>query len=287
MTATWSWKLLKAGSFRLDGGSMFGVVPKVLWSRLVEPDELNRIPLHANCLLLEDGEHKVLIETGCGGKWAEKDRQIFAMDGRTILDALREEDVDPNEITRVIVTHLHFDHAGGLTHLDANGNAVSSFPNAKILSQKTEWEDAVAGRSTMSRTYLRDHLDPVQKQMRLVDGEAEILPGLRVWPLTGHTWGHQVVRFADEAGTVCFAGDVMPTVHHVGAAFSMGYDMLPHANMQSKLTLLRQAAAENWRIALDHEPETPVVRVQADPADAGRFALEPVSDPTIASSSDR
>ena len=139
----------------------------------------------------------------------------------------------------------------------------------------------------MSRTYLRDHLDPVQKQMQLVDGETEILPGLSIWPLTGHTWGHQVVRFADEAGTVCFAGDVMPTVHHVGAAFSMGYDMLPHSNMQSKLKLLRQAAAENWRIVLDHEPETPMVRVQADPADAKRFALEPVSDPIIASSSDR
>ena len=275
MTQPWSWKLLKAGSFRLDGGSMFGVVPKAVWSKLTEPDEHNRIRLDANSLLLEDGAHKVLIETGCGGKWSEKDRRIFAMGDRTILDALREQEIAPGEITHVIVTHLHFDHAGGLTHLDSVGNAVSSFPNAKIISQKTEWDDALAGKSTMSRTYLRDHLDPVADQVQLADGETEILPGLQAWLLIGHTWGHQAVRFFDERGVVCFPGDVMPTINHVGAAFNMGYDMLPHSNMHSKQALLEQAARENWRIVIDHEPDDPIVRVKRDPKNAGRYVLVP------------
>jgi len=277
MTNTWSWQLLRAGAFRLDGGSMFGVVPKVLWSKMTPPDEQNRIDLQTNCLLLEDGEHRVLIETGYGGKWSERDRGIFCMEDRTVLDALREIDVDPASITHVIVTHLHFDHAGGLTHLDESGEAVSSFPNAQIISQRAEWEDALANRSTMTKTYLRTHLDPVAEHLVLADGEAEVLPGLTVWPMPGHTWGQQAVRFSDEQGVVCFPGDVMPTANHSSAAFNMGYDMLPFTNSRSKRELLGQAADEGWRIAIDHEPGNPVVRVSRNADHRDRFVLEPAT----------
>ena len=132
-------------------------------------------------------------------------------------------------------------------------------------------------RSTMSRTYLRDHLDPVAEQVELIDGEREVLPGITVWPMPGHTWGQQAVRFTDDRGVVCFPGDVMPTVHHVGAAFSMGYDMLPYDNMLSKQALLEQAEAENWRIVLDHESGHPVVTVGRDADRPGRFALSPAN----------
>jgi glyoxylase-like metal-dependent hydrolase (beta-lactamase superfamily II) len=270
---TYSWQLLRCGAFRLDGGSMFGVVPKALWSRLSPPDDVNRIDLQTNCLLLEDGSSKIIIETGYGGKWTDKDRAMFHMEPRTILDALREIEIEPGQIDHVLVTHLHFDHAGGLTHLDDSGHPVSSFPNAAIHAQKTEWEDALANKSTMTKTYLRSHLDPIAEQVELADGEAEVAPGVTVWPMVGHTWGQQAVRFADDSGIVCFPGDVMPTAAHVGLAFNMGYDMLPYTNMLSKKELLQRAESEGWRIVIDHEPGDPTVRAQSDPDRRGAFQL--------------
>lgn len=254
--------LLRAGSFRLDGGGMFGLVPKVVWAKLVEPDERNRIPVQTNCLLLRDGVRHVLVEAGFGDKWAGKERDIFALERRTVVDALHEIGVDPGEITHVVVTHLHFDHAGGLTRRGegATGDPLPTFPNAEIVVQHREWDDALANRSTMTRTYLRSHLDPIAARVRLVDGPAEPLPGIVVEPMPGHTWGQQSVRFDDGRGTVCFCGDVIPTRHHVGSAYSMGYDMLPYQNMLSKTALLERAEAEGWRLVLDHEPGQPVVR---------------------------
>jgi len=260
---------------------MFGVVPKAIWSRLVEPDDDNRIPLQTNCLLLERpvdetaAPRRVLIETGYGEKWSEKDRAIFAMENRTVVDALDEVGVTPESIDLVIVTHLHFDHAAALTRLDSSGEPTPTFPNASIVVQKTEWEDALANKSTMTKTYLRSHLDPVADRVRPVDGEGEAAPGIFLFPVPGHTWGQQAVKFRDGDGVVCFPGDLMPTANHVGLAFSMGYDMLPYQNMLTKKFLLERARAENWRLVLDHEPANPVVRVVEDADRPGRFALVP------------
>lgn len=276
MSTTWSWQLLRAGAFRLDGGSMFGVVPKTLWSSLVEPDEANRIPLQTNCLLLRRADQIVLVETGLGGKWSEKERGFWEVQRRTIVDALREVEVEPEQVDHVIVSHLHFDHAAGLTHLDERGRPVSTFVNAVIHVQETEWQDARANKSTMTRTYLTSHLDPIVDQVDPADGAGEVLPGIWVWPMPGHTWGQQAIRFDDRAGVVAFVGDVMPTIHHVGPAFNLAYDMLPYTNMRSKQALLEQAASEGWRLVLDHEPGPPVVRVNPDPARPGRFLLEVV-----------
>lgn len=274
---TYRWTLLRAGAFRLDGGCMFGVVPKALWARLSPPDEENRIPLQTNCLLLEGGGRRVLVETGYGSKWGEKDRAIFGMEQRSVLDALAEVGVAPGDIDAVVVTHLHFDHAGGLTRLDGDGQPVSCFPRAEVIVQRQEWEDALANRSTMTRTYLRSHLDPVAAQVRLVEGEQEVLPGIQVWPMVGHTFGQQAVRFEDAEGTVCFPGDVMPTAKHGGAAYNMAYDILPYTNIQSKAQLLERAATEGWRLVIDHEPGWPVVRVAAAEK-AGQWRLEEAGD---------
>lgn len=275
MSTMYDWSLLRAGAFRLDGGSMFGVVPRAIWAGLSTPDEDNRIPLQCNCLLLRGGGETTLVETGFGGKWTDRDRGFYDLERRTVVDALGEAGVTPGDVTTVIVTHLHFDHAGGLTHLDADGTPVSTFPRARIVVQRTEWEDALANKSTMTKTYLRTHLDPIAGQVDVVDGEAEVRPGIHVWPVPGHTWGQQAVRFADADGIVAFPGDVMPTVNHAGPAFSMGYDMLPYENMRSKVTLLERAAAETWRLVLDHEPGNPVVRVETDPKRPGRYRLQP------------
>ena len=268
----WHWTLLRAGRFRLDGGSMFGVVPRVLWSRAVEPDGKHRIPIQSNCLLLENGSRTVVIETGFGDKWTDKERSIFDLEHRTIADAVREAGHEPEAIDDVIVTHLHFDHAGGLTLAGDDGAPVPTFPNARIHVQEREWEDALANRSTMTRTYLRSHLDPVAERVEFLDGEKEVCEGLVAWPMPGHTWGHQAIRFQDDKGTVCFPGDVIPTIHHVDPAWNMAYDMLPFTNMESKRALLERAAAEGWRLVLAHEPGAPVVAPVLDESGSAHLA---------------
>jgi len=275
---TWNWTLLRAGAFKLDGGAMFGIIPKPLWTRLVEPDERNRIPLQQNCLLLESDGKLVVVETGIGNKLADKQKDIYAQEDRTVADALREIDCDPADVSTVIVTHLHFDHAGGLTRHDEQGRVALTFPSAEIVTQRREWEDALANKSTMHSTYLRDHLDPVAERARFLDGDHEPLPGLRVIPMPGHTWGQQAVLFEDGADrTHIFPGDVMPTVNHASLAASMAYDMLPYENMRRKLALLERSIAEEWTIILDHEPGDPVVRAEPEPGKPGRHRLVPVS----------
>ena len=261
---TWNWTLLDAGHFRLDGGSMFGVVPKALWSKLVKPDSENRIPQACNCVLLEKDNKRVLLECGYGTGWTDHEVDMYAMDGRTIVDALHEHDIDPDTIDTVILTHLHFDHAAG----------VELIPNANVILQKQEWGDSNSGRSTMRKTFLKRFLDSIEPRMTLLDGSQELMDGIQVTNRVGHTWGLQTVEFQDELGTVCFVSDVMPTRNHVGLSYSMGYDMLPWDNMETKRALLTQACDERWRLVLYHESDTPVVTVEQD--GKGRFCLIPV-----------
>ncbi len=272
--ANWKWKVLRAGAFRLDGGAMFGVIPKALWSRLTDSDDDNRIPMQTNCMLLQnDAGANVLVETGYGNKFGSKDRSIFVLEDRWVENALAEAGVTRADISAVVVTHLHFDHAGGLTFLEGdNPTPQSSFPNATIHVQQQEWEDAVANKSTMTKTYLPEHLDPVQAQIQLHSGVSDVLPGLTVRPVPGHTWGQQAVLIEDSQGVVCFPGDMMPTRNHVGSAWNMAYDMLPHQNMLTKEDMLTDACDKNWRIVVDHEPGHPIVSVERD--DRGRFMLK-------------
>ena len=154
--------------------------------------------------------------------------------------------------------NLHFDHAAALTRWDELAQAVPTFPNAKVVVQQTEWEDALAKKSTMTRTCLRSHLDPI--------ADPVLFPGLAVWPMVGHTWDQQAVRFDDGEGIVCFPGDVMPTIHHVRPSFRMGHDMMPYENMRSKQRLLTRAVDEGWRLVLDHEPGSRGQRCPRGPA---------------------
>ena len=254
---------------------MFGVIPKALWSRMIQADEENRIAMQTNCVLLESGDRRVLIETGFGNKFGTKDRTIFAMEARWIDDALREIDVERESITDVILTHLHFDHAGGLTYFaEGSERPLSSFPKARIHIQRTEWEDALANRSTMTKTYLREHLDPIASQLHLLDGYATPLEGIEVRPVPGHTWGQQAILFRDHDGLLCFPGDLLPTAHHLGDAFNMAYDMLPYQNTQTKKALIKQAHQEGWRLILDHDADTPLVEIRQD--ERKRFSLHPI-----------
>ncbi|TVQ32836.1 MAG: MBL fold metallo-hydrolase [Phycisphaeraceae bacterium] len=278
---TWKWKLIRAGAFKLDAGAMFGVVPKPLWSRAVEVDDRNRMLLNTNCLLLERDGRRVLIETGIGDKSTDKMRDIYALENRSVRDALRDADCFPNDISTVIVTHLHFDHAGGLTTLSDSGDAVPLFPEAEVVTQRQEWEDALANKSTMHSTYLRNHLDPVADRVRQIAGDGEALPGIMVRPVPGHTWGQQAVFFQDAKGrTIVFPGDLMPTMHHVGLTYSMAYDQLPYENMIQKSAFLQEACDAGWLVALDHEPGAAVVRVERGDK-PGAYRLVPLPDDEV------
>lgn len=271
----WRVTPLRAGGFRLDGGGMFGIIPKAVWGAWSPADAENRIALNTNCLLLDDGSRKVLVEAGYGDKWTPKERAIYAMESRTIVDALRDIGVAPEAIDEVVVTHLHFDHAAGLTTLDSSGAPVPTFRRASVHVQRREWDDAVANRSTMTRTYLDSHLKPIAGAVRIHDGPGEILPGIAVAPLPGHTWGQQGVLVRDESGGLTvFPGDVLPTAHHAHPSASMGYDMLPFENMLTKRALLARAADEGWRLVLDHDPNDPSVTVRRDASDPNRWRLD-------------
>ncbi len=220
----YSWQLLDAGPIALDGGGMFGVVPRVLWSKKFPPDDKNRITLRHNCLLLksEDAKRTVLIETGSGDKFGEKDRAIFGLSDRSVHTAIAEANVDPGDLTNVIVTHLHFDHAGGLTRLDGD-RPVLSFPNAAVHVQSREYRDAVENHSVMTKTYLPENLQPLEPNLKLANGDGEVLPGLYAFAVPGHTWGQQAISFTDTMNrSIVFTPDVLPTASHVGRRLLYG-----------------------------------------------------------------
>ncbi|MCG3128098.1 MAG: putative quorum-quenching lactonase YtnP [Phycisphaerae bacterium] len=269
-------RVISGGALRLDGGAMFGIIPRALWSRHTSPDEQNRIVLACNCLYVEwDGSpRRAIVEVGHGPKFAEKECQIYAIDPqRWLLPALIAAGIDPESITDVVLTHLHFDHAGGLTHPATDPRPT--FPRAAVHVQRSEFDDARANFGVMTQTYREENFAPIDHAdlWRLHAGEAQPLPGVTVLPSPGHTRGHQSALIAGRNASLLFLGDVMPTRDHVGPAYNMGYDLFPLDNVATKKRVLGRAAAENWLLLIDHEPRTPLVRVVADSA---RFRIEPV-----------
>lgn len=287
------WRLLRAGPLKLDGGSMFGVVPRALWGRRVATDEQHRISVAHNCLLLErdandGGPQRIVIESGSGDKFDQKNRDIFGLSDQCLHTALRDINVSPGQIDAVVLSHLHFDHAGGVTRLGPDGRAEPTFGQTPIYVQRREWEDALANRSVMTRTYLRENLDPIAPAIRLIDsadpfppGElpdkeqppalaleervTQALPGVFVFRIPGHTWGQQAIGFIDPQGTtVVFTADLIPTRQHIGAAYNMAYDVEPYISTVTRRWFLHEAVRRRWLLALDHEPGNPICRVKDD-----------------------
>ena len=272
--------ILDGGPLWLDGGTMFGIIPKPVWSKLTDVDDLNRIPLSTTCLLVETGGRRILIETGSGAasKFHEKEVGFFRLGDHWILDSLQAIDIERESIDLVILTHLHFDHVGGSTMADGNGKFVPTFPNAKYVVQRGEWEDAVSGYGVMSGTYRPENLQPLEAAAVLspVDGQAEIAPGISVKQLAGHTRHQQGVILQSGGRQIVQPADLLPTAAHVGARYNMAYDLLPVTNMHNKKRLLADSEVGKWPLLLGQDPHNALWRVIRD--EKGRQKLEPAQE---------
>ena len=249
---------LEAGRLRLDGGAMFGVVPKPLWERRAPADERNRIRLAMRCLLLEHPDGLVLIDTGLGNKDSDKFKDIYCVenagaDGRTALeDALASVGFSPEDVRWVINTHLHFDHAGGDTWLDPSGAVRLTFPRARHVVQRGELEFATHTNERTAGSYLAPNFASVD--FTLLDGEREVLPGIRCLPTPGHVPYHQSILIESGGERLCYLADLVPTSAHLPLAWIMGYDVQPLATLESRRAIYGRAEAEGWRLFFEHDP---------------------------------
>ena len=255
--------------FRLDGGAMFGVVPRALWARAAVPDEENRVRLNANCLFVEAGRERILIETGVGDKWSAKQLTMYAIERkRTLAESVKASTgYGADEITIVVNTHLHFDHAGGNTTKDESGRAVPTFPNARYLVARAEFEHAEAPHERDRASYLPENWRPLfeRGQLELQPADYEVVPGLRLETVPGHSRTMQCVRLTRDGRTLYGFADLVPTRAHVPFAWVMGYDLYPVETLEAKKRLLPQAAREDWLCWFYHDPDAPLCQiVEAD-----------------------
>ncbi len=256
--------LIVAGSFRSDAGTLFGPVPRLLWDRLVadEIDPEGRLGQALNCLLIETPAGRVLVETGIGERVDEKVRAMRAYEGPAILPALRTAGFDPGSVDLVALSHLHFDHAGGI--LGADGSLA--FPRARVVAQVDEWRHALDDNPRLQASY-------DQAELRLVhpwagamaaDGDVEVLPGVSVVRTGGHSGGHQAVIVRGTEGTLAFIGDLFMRPWSANPRWVTSFDDYPLTSVEVKARLFARAAEEGWTIVLSHEPRHPVGRIVPD-----------------------
>ena len=249
--------------FRLDGGAMFGVVPRELWAAVSTPDERNRVRLNMNCLFIETGRERILIETGIGDKWSPKQASMYGIQReRSLSESLYAvTGINAEEITIVINTHLHFDHAGGNTKLDEGcDSAVPAFPNARYLVSRAEYEHAESPHERDRASYLPENWRPVKEagQLELQEADYEVVPGLRMQTVPGHSRSMQCARLERGGQTLFGFADLVPTRAHLRPAWIMGYDLYPVETLEAKKRLLSQAAREGWLCLFYHDADAPL-----------------------------
>ena len=244
---------------------MFGVVPRNLWSRVCPPDDENRIRMNMNCLFVDTGSEKVLLETGIGDKWPAKHALMYGIDrARPLPQTLFEQTgVSAGEVTIVVNTHLHFDHAGGNTTLDANGNPVATFPNARYFVSRAELDHAEDATERDRASYLPDNWRPLIASGQLEPKEAtyEVVPGLTMETVAGHNRSMQCWRLERDGTTMFGFADLVPMRAHLRLPWIMGYDLYPVETLAAKKRLIPEAARNNWLCLFYHDPDEPVCRV--------------------------
>lgn len=264
----WEARTLDFGRFRLDGGAMFGVVPRTLWEKEAPPDALNRIAMALRCLLLQDGQGRVvLVDCGAGDKDSPAFRDIFALEdeGSGVVEVLARHGLKPHDVTDLVLSHLHFDHAGGAVRRDASGQLALTFPQATVHVQKAQWEWALAPSVRDRASYLKDNLEPLKcARLHLVEGEAELLPGLRVRPVHGHTPSMQLVEVDGLGGHgLVYCADLVPTAAHLPLPWVMGYDLHPLIVVEEKEALYRRVGDGSAWLLFEHDPAVAAARVDA------------------------
>jgi len=283
------------GTYPLDGGAFFGVIPRVMWSRKVEADERNYVTAGLNSLLVRTGENTVLVETGMGNKLPERMVKFYGQPAK-LLENLAAGGVAPEDVDIVINSHLHFDHCGWNTVRDKNGKAVPTFPRAKYYAPEGEWQYARKPSERDAISYIPDNYDPLvaSGQMTLLKGSEDIVPGISVKTLPGHTahmlgiivqGGGQSPHFSQDQGemghpgsfqptTACYISDLIPTTAHIDITWGMGFDLYPLQTVESKKLYYERAIPERWLTVFTHDPKTPWAYVERD--EAGKMVARAV-----------
>ncbi len=248
---------VETGYVSLDGGAMFGVVPKVLWSKTNPADELNRIVLAMRVMVIKSDDRLILVDTGVGHKLNEKLSNIYNVNHKAhdLEKDLQAHGIKVEDVTDVIITHLHFDHTGGATTIK-DGQVQPTFPNAKYYIQGEQWYWANNPSEKDRASYMPENFKPIEEAGQLVqlDGPKELFPGIEVLVMFGHTHGMQLVKVSDGEQTLLYCADLMPTVSHIPLPYIMAYDNNPLITLEEKKRLLPQAVEENWILVFEHDP---------------------------------
>ncbi len=259
-------RLVNTGLFGLDGGSVFGVVPRTMWSKAyTEPDELHRVPLAADCLLVEWDDRKLLVDTGNGDKWNEKQIGMYNIDMNmsNMDNALEPYGLKPADITDVVLTHLHFDHAGGATRREGD-RIVPTFPNAKYFVQKDHYRWALSPTEKDRASFIPENYLPLAEAgvLEFTDGEGELFPGISVIPTFGHTKALQMVKVSEGNNTLLYCTDLMPTTAHLPYPYIIAYDLWPLTTLEEKKKYLPLAYEEGWIVVFEHDAFRKAVRLK-------------------------
>jgi glyoxylase-like metal-dependent hydrolase (beta-lactamase superfamily II) len=262
------------GNYLADGGAFFGVVPKVLWERKVKADDLNRIAVSCNSVLVRTGKQNILIETGAGNKLAEKLKKVYQTEEK-LLENLHAAGAAPEDIDIVINSHLHFDHCGWNT-VYKNGVAVATFPKAKYYAPEGEWKHGSLQLERDRISYISDNYDPLIRsgQMQLLNGDSEIVPGISVAVYPGHTRNMQAIFIRSGGKTACYISDLIPTTWHLDVTWVMAYDLFPLETIENRKRYYSKAVPEKWFTIFTHDPQTPWACIVSKD---GKFAAEPIS----------
>lgn len=261
----WKIRVIETGKFKLDGGSMMGSVPKVLWNKTNPSDELNRIDLSMRCLLLDNGKDVILIETGIGNKNNKKFNDMFCIEQSSfpLKDELNKLDYKLEDITHVILTHLHFDHVGGATTKYEN-KIIPTFPNAKYIISKSNWDAAINPNPKDRASYLSDNFLPIKEnnQLHLVDDNQYLFEDIQTISVYGHTTGQQLIKLNHGNDSLVFCADLIPLKSHLKIPWIMGYDLNAMKTIDEKTLFLNEAAKRNWILFFYHDPKCIAVRIK-------------------------
>ncbi|NJD21203.1 MAG: MBL fold metallo-hydrolase [Melioribacter sp.] len=269
-------KVIETGVFGLDGGAMFGIIPKPLWSKSNPADEQNRVSLNARNLLLVSDSRKILIDTGIGSDWDEKFIRNYRLDQseKTMSDSFNKHSIKTDEITDVLLTHLHFDHTGGSTYLK-DGKWIPTFPNAKYYVQKKHFEWALNPTDRDRGSFIQNRFLPLHNEglLNFIDGEIQFDDEIEFITINGHTSFQQMIKVHDSSNTVLYCGDLFPFTSHIPIPYVMGYDLQPIVTVQEKKKILPLAIEQNWKLFFEHDPEVVMATVAES---QGKFSIEQI-----------